>query len=493
MAYPQYIQANGFERVLEPNSDEVLLEILESALKSSQQEVPVEIQQIILHFIPFHSVSDAASLIVAIENMPMSPPNFEVLEDVFVIIADKQVLRRVADLLHERVERSLKLKQQTMHPFWYYLASYTYYRAYKSQFKERCKRCFILVRELLIYGRPLESADDFIKDSDSSLPTAYGEFASSKTKHFACALLSHWYQAEEKELKHIAENALNELAKPMEQLYQELKAKNSPILHLELAPECLCADKSIQSNREAMSGIDLNWYTSSIKPWVAPEDVAGVQKLFEDMGLNQWDRVQKVALKRGANKLRKAEVMLMFYLLIAESINDDFQQCMLNLYQQNRKNMDLAMPSFNPLCSLMSPPIKTISRAAFKVKEDYKNQVQRPEEGSVLDWVRCAVVVESDEEMKNFFDLLCKEYSGCMVRMKNKFSPKIEAHFGYRVCMVNLLWTNKENPKLKMIVEVQLILHSYLPIRAKMHLFYKIIRSKNWRAMADDFAKFSDT
>eukprot|EP00483_Globobulimina_turgida_P004849 UN04858 len=202
------------------------------------------------------------------------------------------------------------------------------------------------------------------------------------------------------------------------------------------------------------------------KGYVLSDAEDEVREFFEKLGL-EWNRVVKVSRKSATNLMRKSEVMMMFYRLIGESLNDEFQETMLNLYIQNRiEILNLEMPSYNPLCKLVSPPIKTISRARFKIKEDYMKD-EKPVEGSVLDWVRCAIICENDIEMKSLFDLLCQTYKGYIIRMKNKFDPKYEVHGGYRAVMVNLIWTDKNNPLLKMIIEIQLILTSYLPIRSK--------------------------
>ena len=374
--------------------------------------------------------------------------------------------------------------------------------AYGTQtLNKRANEIFIVVRELLTYGRSLNSAEDFIADSNNTLPIKYGQFISHKEKQFTSALLAYWNQSKIKNLKELAEKALDVLAVDYNKLYDVLLENKSPILNLKIPEECLCSDKSIQSQREVMGKeildelLEWNNLNADVRPkgYVLAEDENKVKEFFVNkMGLNDWERVVKISRKSATNLLRKSEVNMMFYRLVAESMNEDFQSEMYKLYVKNRtKIMNLQMPSYDPLCKLVSPPIKTISRARFKIKEDYMKD-EKPVEGSVLDWVRCAIIVESDVEMKSFFDLLCETYKGDIIRMKNKFDPSYEVHGGYRAVMVNLIWTNKDNPKLKMIIEIQLILASYIPIRSKTHLFYKIYRAKSWRAMADDFAKFSD-
>eukprot|EP01084_Bolivina_argentea_P248650 415982_1 len=498
-SYPAFIQRHGFERSLEEKSDETLLNILDSALKSCGYDVSMDIQKLILFFTPFSTVTDAVDIIISLESYPMQTPNLERVDDIVSAMRDKVVRKRVADIADKLVQHSLDNKIQTMHPFWYYVASFTYRLSYGKKLNQRSNELFILIRQLLLYGRPLSSESDFIKDSDDTLPRQYGKFTSAKHKQFCSALLAYWNQSKVKNLKKIAEDALDVLAVDYNKLYDVLVKNNSPVLKMQIPQQLLCQDKSIKSQREVMGSQMLNdilkWLNANAdvrpKGYVLSDAEVEVKKFFEDVGLD-WNRVVKVARKSATNLLRKSEVMMMFYRLIGESVNDDFQDEMYKLYVKNRTEiLKLEMPSYDPFCKLVSPPIKTISRARFKIKEDYMKD-EKPVEGSVLDWVRCAIVVESDVEMKSFFDLLCDTYKGSLIRMKNKFDPKYEVHGGYRAVMVNLIWTNKNNPQLSMIIEIQLILASYLPIRSKTHLFYKIFRAKSWRAMADDFAKFSD-
>ena len=498
---PPFIKKNGFQRSLDEKSDEILLNILDLALTACNYEITKDIQKLILYFTPFSKISSATDVIISLESYPMKAPNFDRIDDILVILKDKIARKRIADLANDHIEYSLNNKVQRMHPFWYYIASYSYRMAYGTKkLNEQADKIYILVRQLLLYGRPLISDDDFINDSNDTLPIKYGQFKSHKEKQFTCSLLSYWNQSKNKNLKQLAETALNVLAVDYDKLYDILLKNKSPILNLKIPQESLCDDKEITSQREVMGKDVLNdlltWYNlnENVKPkgYVLSNDEDKVKEFFVNkMGLNDWDRVVKISRKSATNLLRKSEVMMMFYRLIGESLDKDFQNEMNKLYLKNREILNLSIPSNDKLCKLVSPPIKTISRARFKIREDYMKDA-KPVEGSILDWVRCAIICENDIEMKAFFDLLCKTYKGNIIRMKNKFDTSYKVEGGYRAVMINMIWTNKDNPLLKMIVEIQLILGSYIPIRSKTHLFYKIYRSKSWRAMADDFAKFSD-
>eukprot|EP01084_Bolivina_argentea_P285103 488842_1 len=100
---------------------------------------------------------------------------------------------------------------------------------------------------------------------------------------------------------------------------------------------------------------------------------------------------------------------------------------------------------------------------------------------SVLDIVRCAIICENHIELINLFNLLCKQYSGNILRVKNAFNPNIEnKSFGYRAILINIIF-NDENilpKKYSMICEVQLLLSKYYQVRKKMHLGYTICRSE---------------
>ena len=117
--YPDFIKRNGFERSLDEKSDETLLNILDTTLKACNLEIAGVIQQLILHFTPFSKISDATDVITSLESYPMEVPNLERVDDILVVMKDKVVRKRIADLANSRIQTSLDKKIQTMHPFWY--------------------------------------------------------------------------------------------------------------------------------------------------------------------------------------------------------------------------------------------------------------------------------------------------------------------------------------------------------------------------------------
>eukprot|EP01083_Nonionella_stella_P019669 54618_1 len=466
-----------FLRQIASESDDVLMQILDDALVHNNLEIPSEIQREILHFIPFFQVSDAASLIISLESYPMERPNMERTDIIQNTMKDPTARKRICVRLDTLLSSSISKCQRTMHRWYYYLAAYAYKMEHGTDaLTKRAESIYCVLKPLLRI--------ELIADH----------------KDFVVCLLSYWHQNKEQELKDIAASSLNILGITYQTLYQTLLDEASPILALEIPSECLC-DRSIKSQREVM-GIEmrndlLNWYNAKrdVRPkgYVHAEDEQTVKSFFDGVGLlKHWNEVEKVAriTKKKFSLLRKSDVAMVFYKLIAESINDDFQDSMYKLYEKNRVDvLQLEMPPYNPLCQLMSAPIKTISRAKFKIKEDY-NRDEEPQAGSILDWVRCAIVVESDTECASLVSLVLETYKGCVVAVKNKFDSNEYPNEDYRAVMISIVWNG--DCGLRMIVEVQIILSSYLPIRRKSHLWYKMHRSRDWRAMAEDFAKFAD-
>ena len=128
-----------------------------------------------------------------------------------------------------------------------------------------------------------------------------------------------------------------------------------------------------------------------------------------------------------------------------------------------------------------SAPIKKLDRSFNKCKRDY-SQKNYPRAGYILDYVRCAMIVENVKELESLIKTICSEYGGDVLnvtRMKNRFHRNSESSFGYRSVMLNIIYCDKANPSLyRLICEIQITSIDFLKARKYMHLYYKIIRAE---------------
>lgn len=235
--------------------------------------------------------------------------------------------------------------------------------------------------------------------------------------------------------------------------------------------------------------------------------------------------------------LNKYQTCAVIWQQIAQKLNPIFERVITDIYVQTRTELHLPIKyqyqvdddnknngsshendnkeNNGQFCrvskeDVMYAPIKTLSRAMFKSTA----YLMVPPIACVLDWVRCAFVVDDDIEMIAIFNKICNVFKGKIMRVKNNFHPKNKSNvnFGYRSIMFNVILDYNEfydkycaedkeivNEKSeisekywKQICEIQIILRPYLGVREKMHLYYKIARAKGCQSAAVDFSKFGD-
>eukprot|EP01083_Nonionella_stella_P121716 365808_1 len=184
---------------------------------------------------------------------------------------------------------------------------------------------------------------------------------------------------------------------------------------------------------------------------------------------------------------------------IACKINGGFQNVMNELFTLNRTNLKLNLNSGEMDKDLghSEAAVKSISRVLNK-ESDYE-EYEKPSAQYILDWVRCGIVIEDANELLNLYELILERFKGNIIRIKNGFGKDITPSYGYRAILMNLIYEHECG--LQMICEVQLILLSYLKVRKRMHLYYKIARvecdENSFDAdigaqLAGDFSKFAD-
>jgi len=130
-------------------------------------------------------------------------------------------------------------------------------------------------------------------------------------------------------------------------------------------------------------------------------------------------------------------------------------------------------------------PIKKVDRCVSKLENDYQDAAF-PKAARLLDLVRCSVSF-------NTITQLVAGYHGFMkfieqspetmkvARVKNGFIGDVEG--GYRDLKICVVFTSAQEPELKMICEVQLILNQYLFEKKKMHKLYSVIRDEVYYQM----------
>lgn len=160
------------------------------------------------------------------------------------------------------------------------------------------------------------------------------------------------------------------------------------------------------------------------KVW--PNDLQPLSTKWKEIGL-PMDEDPEFNEFRVSSKLEKeksfvaSDELAMHYLnLVAKRLDPSFQQKMRDLFEENRKNLGMKYPTNNKDLAVLSGPVKTKARQRIKVKLDYFDQ-PTPQCMAVLDIVRCAIVCENDNELCNLYDMLIKEFSGKILRVKNAF------------------------------------------------------------------------
>eukprot|EP01084_Bolivina_argentea_P055380 101547_1 len=184
--------------------------------------------------------------------------------------------------------------------------------------------------------------------------------------------------------------------------------------------------------------------------------------------------------------------------MVGCKLNNSFQKLMNELFILNRQKLNLSLDEnkIDKDLGHSEAAVKSISRVLNK-EDDYRGN-SSPLSQYILDWVRCGIIIETVEELLSLYELICEKFGGNIIRIKNGFGKDVNTSYGYRAVLINLIY---ENDGLKMICEVQLILLSYLKVRKKMHLYYKIARvecdENSFNAdigaeLAGDFSKAAD-
>jgi len=127
----------------------------------------------------------------------------------------------------------------------------------------------------------------------------------------------------------------------------------------------------------------------------------------------------------------------------------------------------------------MSAEPKSWGRMREKLAEyEYTAEVTWPLVGSILDPVRCGIIVQNTSHILEVLSWFQDPDCGLkVVKIKNRYSAKADIIDGYRDLTVNVLYKGSAN--LSIIGEIQLHVEDFWRLKKMMHTLYKIKRAKN--------------
>ena len=129
--------------------------------------------------------------------------------------------------------------------------------------------------------------------------------------------------------------------------------------------------------------------------------------------------------------------------MVAAKVDASFQSRMHELFDRNRANLKL--PRGDGIededIGVHSGPLKTKSRQNVKIRLKYFKHPP-PQCMAVTDIVRCGIVCESDGELCSLFQLICEQFPGKMLRVKNAFDAPEKGNdsWGYRAVLMNIIY-----------------------------------------------------
>eukprot|EP01084_Bolivina_argentea_P266183 451386_1 len=279
----------------------------------------------------------------------------------------------------------------------------------------------------IYFYKPKQKMDDRMRDEICKgvnlLRKSQGGKISKHDKHFVKFLLCWQNSGHYDEILKSSKRVMNILRRSLVIAYKKLQNKNSEILRLKLNEKDKVA-ATVISNHELLKWDYNKWYTYR-KALFWPVDLKPLTEEWKKLGLHlrdeEFKQIRRDAQYDKGKSLTSSDELAMEYLnLICYKLDPSFQNAMKELFKTNRNSLELKYPSGNHDIGVLSGPVKTKARQSIKVRLDYFNR-EHPQCMSVLDIVRCAIVCETDEELCSLFYLLCKKYSGKILRVKNAF------------------------------------------------------------------------
>lgn len=396
-------------------------------------------------------------------------PRFQFINFKHILIENKGVQAKLITL----VQNSVLDRVAYVHVMWSYVCSTSLPKQSKTRV-DLSNRINQTVRNLM-----QEKRGDFTKEEKEFIkiclafcyPTRYGELFDA--------------------LQTTAREVLEEIQQPLLDSYREMTQRGSELLSFHKNISQSYFDKTIKRQQQLWSPQMLKeclqWYEKSE---MSNQSNHLIAKQWYQRYRFDWGRIQRLRMKGG--EYHGGRITLNVFKSIARELQTPFQSLMADLGVQNRKAMGRPARSQFKEVGARAPDPKSISRAQHKAFKDYKNE-PLPREGSILDYLRCAVVVEDEPEFLSLFWLIMNKFKGRVIRVKNGFDPEAECNYGYRAAMINLIFEHPDPVMVQngriMISEVQIILRDYLRVRKKMHLYYKVVRAHEQWAIGRDFCK----
>lgn len=325
-----------------------------------------------------------------------------------------------------------------------------------------------------------------------------------------------------------ATQVMNMLRKPLDEEYSKLSKKDSPIIKMKLNDKYKCRPE-IKSQRELLSHAWDKWFTDE-NISLTDDEIKLIKSNYKEWGFDYFGTKASEQAKKDGTLDYDKELELFFISLeqvtphtymkflstdiivldiinqIAYKVDKIFQPKMEKLFELNREKLNLEKLNYplnsddikNKNIGVFKGPLKAKARQIIKCESDYKFDPS-PKSGSVLDDVRCAIVLEDDVELASLFQMICSDekngYKGRIYRAKNAFSDVKKNSFGYRAVLINVIETysikdsSGKQIDFPLIVEIQLILKSYFQVRKSMHLGYSIVRAETPHQLAKDACK----
>eukprot|EP01083_Nonionella_stella_P047641 127520_1 len=375
-------------------------------------------------------------------------------------------------LIETNLENQLQTKTIQLNSAYIYMFSEISFRSNKDQYKAYCKRIF--------------------DDCQAGLTN----MSQTKAEKFYLKSILAWnFKGDSKyfiDLKKLSEQQLTELSQPLLVEYSELESKDDDVLKLQIDDNVKYNNGTFELTPQfirkqiiGMSDEVFRWYDKGF--FIQSENEALVVKQFEVMDFTTNEVNEWLDGMRNSEKVLEPSIVLRQLLWrISMRINAPFQILVQQAFQTNRRTLGLE-PNDDEDVGYRAAPIKTKSRVWSKVFRDYSEQYDFPNAYfMVQDWIRCALVCETSDELVSLFHLICSDqyFGGKIIRVKNGFHRDSQAEFGYRVLLINAIFEN-------MIVEVQLMLLPFLKVRKKMHLHYKVVRAEKSNDLAQDFSSIN--
>jgi len=276
----------------------------------------------------------------------------------------------------------------------------------------------------------------------------------------------------------------NEISTPLKEYYEKILLKeDSPLLYLKPPKEENISNQNLILHPDIAKEI-VEWAEYPEQSFFFTEETVKKAK-------NTFSKFDFEFPATNKSKINRYSVLGTLYQQVAQKLGPIFNKVITDLYLETMNKIDNDNENNNDdikadeikvvkreLANVHFVPIKTVTRALQKADE-YRCI---PSLAGVKDWVQIELFCETPNEMILLFNNICKLFENHIVKSKNSFmKDDTDVKFHCRNITINTVFDGKKfdktcNNNWKMIVEIQLILKNYLPIREKMQFCYEVVR-----------------